>query len=202
MNLESLGIRRGRLCETIITTYHEDGLPNAAPMGVSGLDGSDFFLKVHTDTDTFKNIRRSGSIVINIVYDPLVFLKCSLYGRNKGSKEVEWIETLKASVVDAPYLKEALAIVQAELKDFEVIENTDLFGHSSVAKMTFKAKAVDVFFPFPMAPNRGFYCVLELAIALSRGLTENIKGYLEIIEKTLSPDEAKRIVEVVKEYPP
>ena len=200
MALSSIGIVEGGLSEAIVTTYHDDGRPNAAPMGVLGLGGEEILLRVHRDTDTFENIGRGGCCVVNIVFDPLLFLRCALVGRHKGSTEIETGDVLRAKVVSAPYLKAASAYVEAELLSCEYVNRKDGFGRVSVAKMTLKAVNTVVLSPFPVAPNRGLFAAIEIAVLLSRGVKKDVKGYLAVIKKTLPPEESEAVVDFVKNF--
>jgi uncharacterized protein len=200
MALSSIGICRGSLSEVIVTTYHSDGAPNAAPMGVLGLSGDNILLRVHRDTDTFENIRREGCCVVNIVFDPLLFLRCALVGRHMGSEVVETLDVLRAEVVSAPYIKAANAYVEAELLSCEYVNREDSFGPASVAKMTLNAVNTVVLSPFPMAPNRGFFAAIEIAVLLSREEGKDVPGYLEVVKKTLPPEESEAVVDFVKNF--
>ncbi|MFV2040971.1 MAG: DUF447 domain-containing protein [Candidatus Hydrothermarchaeales archaeon] len=200
MVLSSIGICRGRLSEVIVTTYHNDGAPNAAPMGVLGLGGDNILLRVHRDTDTFENIRREGCCVVNVVFDPLLFLRCALVGRHKGSKVVETLDVLRAKVVSAPYIKGTNTYVEAELLSCEYVNSRDSFGPASVAKLTLKAVNIVVLSPFPVAPNRGLFAAIEIAVSLSRGMEKDVQGYLEVVKKTLPPEESEAVVDFVNSF--
>jgi hypothetical protein len=200
MNLADLGIIKGGLYETIITSFHLDGTPNAAPMGIYGKEGCEIGLMVHKKTDTYANIFRSKCCVINLVYDPLIFLRCSLYGKNKGPLEVEHRGTKHAGHVNAPYIEEAHAYIEAELKSCEEIDRKDEFGETTLAKMVLVVKNITMLSPFPAAPNRGFFAAIELAISLSRGGKKNNQHYLDIIKKTTTPDDYKKILELVNNF--
>ena len=199
MDLSDIGIDKGRLCEVIVTTYHEDGSPNAAPMGVIGMGRDRLLLRVHTNTDTWENIRRGGSCVINIVFDPMLFLVCSLHGRHKGPVEVETRRVKKASSVNAPYLVDAHAYLEAELESCKSVQREDVHGSATIAEINMVARGIEILSPFPIAPNRGFFAAVELAIALSRRETRDVKRYMDIIKRTLGAGESKRIEEFVNE---
>jgi hypothetical protein len=200
MDLEDIGIKRGRICESIVTTFHEDETANAAPMGVLGTGIGEVILKVHRNTDTFENILRTECCVINIVFDPLLFLKAALFGRNKGSGEIELEKTGIAGLVYAPYLKAAEAYIQTELKSFDEIRKKDVLGDAIIGKMTLRVIDIQLLKAFPVAPNRGFYAGIELAIALSRDRISEAQRHLSVIKKTLPAVESKEIEELVDVY--
>jgi hypothetical protein len=200
MDLRDIGIKKDSICEAIVTTFHKNGTPNAAPMGILGIERNTVMLKVHKSTDTYVNILRSRCCVINFVFDPLLFLKCALYGKHKGPSEIELQGMKKAYVVEAPYLEHANAYVEAELEKCEEVRKRDEYGSVMVSRMTLKAKNIKILAPFPVAPNRGLFAGIELAIALSRGMTKDVQGHVAVIKKTLPHDESKRIEEFVNNY--
>jgi len=200
MNISGLGFRKGSLSEAIVTTYHEGGVPNAAPMGVIGLGDGNVLLRVHKGTDTFVNILREGCCVVNVVFDPLLFLRCALLGRHKGSDVVETMDVIQAPGVSAPYIKDVNAYFEAELVSCEYVNRTNGFGSASIAKITLKAVKTAVLSPFPVAPNRGLFAAIEIAVSLSRGVNKDIQGYLKVVKKTLPPEEAEAVVEFVNSF--
>jgi hypothetical protein len=200
MDLEDIEIKRGRMCESIVTTFHEDGTANAAPMGVLGKEIDEVILRVHKNTDTFGNILRTECCVINIVFDPLLFLKAALFGRNKGAGEIELDETEEAGLVHAPYLKDAEAYIQTELKSFDEIRKKDMLGDTIIGEMTLRVLDIQLLNAFPIAPNRGFNAGIELAIALSRDRTSDVQKHLRVIKKTLPVTESLEIEELVEFY--
>jgi hypothetical protein len=200
MDLEELGIKKGRLCETIVTTFHENGTPNAAPMGVTGEGHDTVVLRVHKATDTYENLLRENCCVLNVVFDPILFLTCALLGKHKGSKVVESKMTGRAGKVNAPFLKTAHAYLETKVKDVEEFNSTDHLGNSKGAVITLKIVDGCILHPFPQTPNRGFFSAIELAISLSRGNKDDVKNHLQVIKKCLSEEESERIKEFVDSF--
>ncbi len=200
MDLRVLGFKKGAKVETLVTTYHKNGSANAAPMGVSLGDEDELLLNVHLDTDTYENILRTGCCVVNIVYSPLAFLRGAVLGRHKGPQVIEIEETESAKHVKAPYLKNAHAYIECEMKDCKVYEKMDSMGHTRVAEIRLRVKKVKILVPTAVAPNRGFFATIEIAVALSRGRKREIPGYLDIIEKTLPPEEVREIKNFLSKY--
>ena len=56
-DLESLGMEKGFLYETIITTNNADGTPNAAPIGVICKNKQEIVLHLFEGTHTLENIK-------------------------------------------------------------------------------------------------------------------------------------------------
>jgi len=180
MKLDELAFREGRVAECIVTTYNEDGSPNAAPMGVRK-DGAGLNLHVHSGSDTCRNLLDRRACVVNLVFDPLLFLKTAL----SENPEVEGREVKGAGSVDAPYLTAANAFIEAAAAFLEEETGSDRFGERRVSIFRLEVKAAVILKPSPVAPNRGLSAAIELAIALSRGEEVDIERPLEVMKKTL-----------------
>lgn len=200
MDLLDIGIKKGVLCELIVTTYHEDGSPNAAPMGVRGIDGHRFKIAVHTDTDTYENLMRERCCALNITYDPLVFLRCALQGHKRGSSEIESVSVETSGDGKVPYLSGAQAYVESFLEKVELSDMVDTRGSAKVAKTVFKVGKIKLLKPYPIAPNRGFFAGVELAIALTRGLRGEVDNLLGIMSKTLCKEDFHAVERFVNDY--
>ncbi len=200
MDLLDIGIKRGSLCELIVTTSHEDDSPNAAPMGIRGIDGRSFEMRVHTDTDTYENLMRGRRCALNVIHDPLVFLRCALQGHKSGSSEVESVSFETSEGSGVPYLSEAQAYVEAVLGDADILDMVDPRGSAKVAKTVFRVRDIRVLKPYPVAPNRGFFAGLELAIALTRGLQGKVDDLLAIMSKTLCEEDFREVERFVNDY--
>lgn len=73
------------ITESIVTTVSNDGIPNAAPMGVVRR-GDSIFIRMYPGTKTLRNVADTGCLVANITTDPMVYvvtafedLNCSGY---------------------------------------------------------------------------------------------------------------------------
>jgi uncharacterized protein len=60
------------ITEVIVTTVSKAGIPNAAPMGVVRKEGR-FFIRMFTDTTTFKNVSDTGYLVANFTSDSRLY---------------------------------------------------------------------------------------------------------------------------------
>lgn len=203
MNLEEMGFRQGRAVECIVTTYNVDRSPNAAPMGIRR-DSRGLILRAHSESDTCRNLLDRHACVINLVFDPLLFLRTALSGRGEGadSPEVDEREVKKAKKVDAPYLTAANAFIEAEGDFLEEEVGRDEIGEKRVSIFRLKAKGIVVTRPFPIAPNRGLSAAIELAIALSRGKKGEVNRWLEVMKRTMDEEEylkIKRFLEALEE---
>ena len=192
--LYELGFKKGGVVECIVTTYSKDGSPNAAPMGVYTLSDEEVVMKLHRGSDTLGNIIREGWAVLNVTYDPLLFLRAALI---KHHPEVENKEVARSSV-NAPYLREAHAYAAVKAEVWHSYRFTDPLGESRVSIVKGAVKEVKVLKPLPPAPCRGFFAAVELAIDLSRGRRDRREELLRIMRRTLPAQEYRRIEEFLR----
>lgn len=188
MKISDLGFKKGCIAECIVTTYNEDGSPNAAPMGVRASSEKELIMKIHVESDTCSNLLRSKGCVINVVFDPYLFLKTALVGRAKGGREpeVRKNEIKKAKSVDAPFLRVAHAFIEAKLKKDRYKKSRFCTARCEVSKVVVNKR-------YPVAVNRGLSAAVELAIALSRERKEDLQRYMKLMRKSLNSREYKKI---------
>lgn len=190
-----MGFSFGWLYECIVTTYHEDGTPNAAPIGVTKEKDLSVTIRVHTTTDTYRNIERGGVFCINVVTHPLLFLKAAVLGHGRGSAEEELddVEFGGCKKIDAPSLWGGDACYEIAVTEKTVFDRKDALGVTPFAQ--FRGKMVDevVFNDRPRPYNRGLGAAVELAIELSRGKKDGIDRYLMTMKKVMPEDEFKMI---------
>lgn len=189
--LGALGFKRGGVVECIVTTYSSDGSANAAPMGIYTLGEAEVVLKIHAKSDTLANIAREGCAVLNIIYDPLLFLKSALL---KHVPEVG-LEEVERSKLNAPYLKAAHAYAALEAKVVKSYSLSDSLGMSRVSVVKGRVKEVKVLKPVPRAPCRGFFAAVELAIDLSRGKRDREEQLKKVMRRTMPAGEYRAIEE-------
>lgn len=192
--ISSLGFTRGRLLETIVTTYNSDGSPNAAPIGVTASGEVMLAMKVHTDTDTYVNLLRRNGCVVNLVYDPYLFIRCALTGHGRGGAEpeVDPEEVAGAGSVDAPYLEKAAAYIEAILLEHKEYLKRDRYRESEASVILCRVERVTVK-GLPQGPNRGLNHAIELAIELTRGERDGVAHHMEVIRKAIPQEEYLRI---------
>ncbi len=197
--MEKLGFKEGSISECIVTTFNEDQTPNAAPIGVTIKDGK-VTMKIHTFTDTYKNIKEKKCCVLNIVNDPYLFLKTAIVGQGKGRDELDIdIEQIaKAEHVDAPYISGSDAYVELKVQSQATIDMHDRHGKAKVSIIKCEVESIQILKEYPAVINRGLFAAIELAILLSRGKKKNTKPYIKIMKKTLPPDEYEKIEKLLE----
>jgi hypothetical protein len=114
--LVDLGFQRGVIVETVVSTYNEDGKPNAAPMGVVMENAQRIVIRPYTSSLTYKNLQSKRCAVINITSNPELFYRTAFKEANpEGKMPQEWFE--KAEIVDAPRLRMADALIEISVAD-------------------------------------------------------------------------------------
>ncbi len=198
MNIAGMGFTPGRIMEAIVTTFNEDGSPNAAPIGICPLEDGKIQMDVHEPSDTRHNILRTGCCVVNIIFDPYLFLKCAILGSGKGEAENEITadEIVPAENIDAPALKEANAWIELKMLQSEEKTKTDMHGEMKLSRIIFSVEKIKVNKEYPVAINRGVFAAIETAVALSRGMEPDPR-YVEIMERTLASEEFAKIKELL-----
>ena len=176
-DLESLGMEKGLLYETIITTQNRNGVPNAAPIGVICKNKNEIVLNLFEGTHTLENIKANSQFVVNILKDPLVFVGCTT-----GDLSPDHFKKHG----DAFYIKNTDAFFTASVTSFKEIEKED---NISKSKMTIiKAHVNEVIIKKESVEplNRAIFVIIESLVYLTRikMVDENTaKEYLERIHE-------------------
>lgn len=196
--MREMGFKKGRIVETIVTTYNRDGSPNAAPMGVYAWRRRILVLKVHSRSDTCANILRTGGCVVNLVYDPFLFIRSAL--APKGEPEVKEEETGKAETVYAPFLRESHAYLEAGVLGFSRYTKRDAHGTSQVYVVKCRVQRRVVLRSCPVGLNRGIAAAIEIAIKLSRGRKDGVEEHMRVMRRTLNAAEYSEIASFLDQH--
>ena len=166
------------ILETIVTTIGEDGAVNCAPMGVEWSDEA-IVLKPFLDTATYRNVRATGTAVVNLVDDVRVFARAAISNPT--------YETVPAIVVKGVVLADCCS--WREL----VVRSIDSTPPRSRIETDVVHRGVRREF---IGFNRARHAVLEAAIyatrvhLLSRAYIESELARLQVIvDKTAGADE-------------
>jgi uncharacterized protein len=182
LNLYSLGMKKGHLYETIITTINHDGSPNAAPMGVICKESDSFVLHLHEGSKTIRNIRQENGFYVNLSRDPLIFVNCTI-----GNPSEEHFEQRNNGFT----LKNADASFKGEVTKKRSVLTEDDLGKSQTTVIQAIAQDV-VINKVRLDPlNRAICGIIEALVHLTRfemASPDKKKVYLERI------DEISRIV--------
>jgi len=160
--IDQLGIFDG-INEIVATTKDEEGIPNAAPIGVIKRDGK-MSVRLFSGSHTYDNIMSSGKFVANVVHDPMIFVETALgdlpenqFVHHDGELTLKDIEAWALFKCDPVH-------VDISLPEIEFVKGERL-------KSEFRAV------------NRGTNLVVEAAVAATRYVALKSDLYLDEIFK-------------------
>jgi hypothetical protein len=159
-NLTDLGFSKGTIAETIVSTYGQDGKPNAAPMGVIMENEEQLAIRIFDSSLTSQNLRINKYAVLNLTKEIDVFYRTAFKEANpKGTLPPEWFR--KAKAVNAPQLCMADATVDIALTSIRRIDS-----QKSEAACT--VKFINAELTFPKVYCRAFSAVVEAIVHATR----------------------------------
>jgi len=158
-NLKTVGMEKGQLYETIISSLSANGRKNAAPIGVLCKSEEEVAVYIYQGSHTHKNISNSDYFVVNLTTNPLLLTECTL-----GDIPADYFYEFKGN----PVLKENDAFfISRVIKKKELVHENEL-GSSPMTVFTAKVEEIvkneDVVRPL----NRGIYAVIESLIHFTR----------------------------------
>lgn len=198
IDLSLIGMEKGRQYETIITSQNEDGVRNAAPIGVL-CSGSDTILnRIFKGSHTLDNIISQREFVVNICHSPELFTQ-SLIGK-LGDEHFN--EDLSLKACDAHFRCEVVSLTEAVKRSDPVKSNGEA--------IVIKSKVVDLVIDRETSAfNRGFGYVIESLTNFSRfDLVEGeqkefyIKRFKEsyrVVNKVGTTDDIRAMHKIKKE---
>jgi len=158
-DLSTIGMEKGLLYETIITTKNSEGIPNAAPIGVTCKNNSEIVLYLFEGTHTFQNIKSNGNFIVNILKDPMVFVESTV-----GELSSDYFKSYKNGF----YIKNTDAFFSAIVTSVKEVKRDDKIGKSkmvvvnaSVNEIIIKNKSIE-----PL--NRAIFAIIESLVYSSR----------------------------------
>lgn len=197
LDLQSVGMKKGMLYETIITTTNPDKTPNAAPMGVICKDWDEVVVYLHEGSHTVKNIKNKGRFVVNLLKDPLVFVESTM-GDLPRDNFVEYQDHYSIQNADAFFL--------VKVNDLKEVEREDQFGISKTSIVRANVEEIMVNNECVEPLNRAIYGIVESLVYLTRkdmvsGKTEKLynlrmKEISRIVNKVGSIEHKKAIKKV------
>ncbi|MBC2697489.1 MAG: DUF447 family protein [ANME-2 cluster archaeon] len=167
IELDSYGIMEG-INEVIVTTKSIDDRPNAAPIGLIRRNGR-LTVRIYNESHTCTNIKDTGLLAVNIVDDPIVFVRSALEDLDK--EKFEFIET--GTGINFPVLASSngWVIFKAGITEGDIATTAELqFITGNIKSMGIR----------PI--NRGFNAVIEAAIYATRYKVFNDETFLSKIK--------------------
>jgi uncharacterized protein len=201
IDLQAVGMNKGMLYETIITTVNPDKTPNAAPMGVICKDRAEVVVYLHEGSNTVRNIKSNKSFLVNILKDPLVFVHSTL-----GNLSADYFVEYGGNF----YIKDTDAFLRVEVNDFKDVKREDQFGVSKTTIVRADVQEIIVNKECVEPLNRAIYGIVESLVYLTRkdmvnGETEKLynlrmKEISRIVNKVGAEEHKKAIKKVLKSW--
>ena len=173
-----MGMERGLLYETIVTTRNPDGTPNAAPIGVICKEDREVVVYLHEGSKTFDNVRREKSFCVNILRDPMMFVESTL-----GN-----LDSTKFQTEDQGFnIKGAEAFFTVEVTSEKLVQRKDRLGTSTLNVINARVLGVVKNQEHAHPLNRAIYGIIEALVYISRidiVSEDERKAYLEKLSET------------------
>jgi hypothetical protein len=158
--LTDLGFSKGIIFETIVSSFSDDGTPNAAPMGITMENNGNLTLEVFNTSLTSHNVQENKCAVINLTNQIELFYKTAFKEANpQGKLPAEWFE--KASVVNAPKLCSTDGAIEVSVKSAAPL------GKEKI-RFQFKVMKIDAQETYPKVYSRAMSATLEAIIHATR----------------------------------
>lgn len=159
MDLEDIGMEKGLLYETVVTTVDGNKKPNAAPIGIICKDKMEVVCYLHHGSTTVKNIKETKSFVVNVLKDPMIFVESTL-----GNLPVEKYEPKG----DKFYVGSTDAFFMADVTSIKDVEREDQFGVSVTSVVRANVTNITKFKECVEPLNRAIYGIVEGLVYLTR----------------------------------
>jgi hypothetical protein len=184
-DLRSIGMEKGLLYETIITSKNPDGTPNAAPIGVICKEKDEVVVYLHEGSHTVNNIKNEGRFVVNILKDPLVFVEATL-----GNPSPDYFQKHHSDFC----IKGADAFCTVKVTHSRDVKRKDQLGVSKTTVIRARVEEIIKNSKHVEPLNRAIYGILEALVYLTR--MDLVSGDMEELYR-LRIREISRIVNKV-----
>lgn len=168
MDLESIGMEKGLLYETVVTTVNSNRTPNAAPIGVICKDTKEIVLYLHQGSTTVNNIKRNKKFIVNITKDPMIFVESTL-----GNLSRKYFKQYKEEF----YIKNSDAFLVADVTSLKDVEREDQLGRSITTVLRADVSEIKKEKESVEPLNRAIYGIIEGLVYLTR--MEMVSGDME-----------------------
>jgi uncharacterized protein len=203
LNLGSIGMERGFLYETIITTKDERRIPNAAPIGVLCKGDMEVVIFLYIGSLTSKNIRRDHHFVVNILRDPLLFVESTI-----SNPPISSFDSYKHDF----YIKNTDAFFTATVNDVKDVTRKDELGTSTLSIIKAQVDDIIIKKDFVEPLNRAIFAVIEALIYLTRMriadddtsklYSDRISEMSRIVNRVGGPEHKKAMKTILKALNP
>ncbi|MHC1631874.1 MAG: DUF447 domain-containing protein [Methanotrichaceae archaeon] len=160
--IDQLGIFDG-INEVIATTENEEGVPNAAPLGIIKC-GEKLSIRLFAGSHTYENIMDTVQFVANIIHDPFIFVETAL-------SDIPEDQFVRRHEVLTLKEAEAWAFFKCDSLHLDIALPSIEFVKGEFLKNEFRAV------------NRGTNLAIEAAVAATRYVALGSELYLDEILK-------------------
>ncbi len=183
LNHKRFELNKNQIYEAVVSVYNENREPTAAPMGITIVDDSTFFIKPFKQASLLKHLTYSKCGVVNFTLNPLIFYLTAFKEKNpQGKLSLNLFKP--ASYVDAPKLKNSILYMEFTVnKVFD--ESMDR------AKIECIIRNIEEGSEKIQPYCRGLFAVLECIIHATR-----VKKYF--LEKNFN--EAEKLIQLIHYY--
>jgi hypothetical protein len=200
-NIHSMGMKPGRLYETIITTLNQDSAPNAAPIGLIPKNSNKFVLYLFQGSSTLENIKREGKFTVNILNDPSSFVESTLGNPPKSSFQEHGGHY---------YLKNSDAFFTAQVETMKAVDKKDQIGSSQLNIVQARVEEIIQISDCVHPLNRAIYGIIEALIDLSRidmvdsetrnTYFERLAEISRVVNRVGGPEDIEALKRIKKEF--
>jgi hypothetical protein len=152
-------MKKGLLYETIITTKNSDGIPNAAPIGVTCKNKSEIVLYLFEGTHTLQNIKSEGRFIVNILKDPVIFVESTVGELSPDNFKMHGNDF---------YIEKTDAFFSAVITKSKEVEKKDHIGKSKLTVITADVNEIIIKNECVEPINRAIFAIVESLVYLSR----------------------------------
>lgn len=198
-DLSTIGMEKGLLYETIITTKNSEEMPNAAPIGVTCKNDSEIVLYLFEGTHTLQNIKTNGHFIVNILKDPLVFVESTV-----GELSSKYFESYKNDF----YIKNNDAFFSTVVTSIKKVDRNDKIGKSKMFVITAAVDEIIIKNEGVEPLNRAIFAVIESLVYLSRinmvddetatNYLEQINEMSRLVSRVGGKEHKKAMAEILK----
>jgi hypothetical protein len=195
--LEMRTPRLKEIYEVILSTYNEDGTPEAAPMGFRFVTRRSVQVRFYEGSRTLMNVLERGSAVANLTCDACLFYRTAF--KKEGGLPRSYFS--KSLYVDAPLLRRAEGYIELRLKKSRRVRGGVL--------AEFRVRGIHWRGAAPMIYSRGPHALIEATIHATRirrflndkrrvreveRLTQLVNHYKAVIERVCPDSEYEKAI--------
>jgi len=220
IDFNSIGLENKCLYEILATTYkikNEKIIPNTACMGII-IDNDIIKIRPYPETNTYKNIKKNKTIVINFIDDIFLYSLAGLkFYNQKNDLEAfpeKYHDSLEVDNYLALYLKDSWAYILGRVSKEEQIIKKDKYGETEMIEFEILPlkiiKSRESFKVFNRAENLALEIIilatrLKLAVEIDDELRKNeivkqIREYILLINRLGKSSKVLKTIDYIKNF--